>query len=349
MFNNAAIDGNPEGIRYTEIDMTLPGNGTIGTPTGDVTAIKDVELTSGVSVTEMLGAHAVDCNNYWVVGHEKETNNFISIKVTAAGPQAPVYTPIGPVLYGNAGRGTIKISPDGAKLIMLSGWPSGNSIYNFDKVTGIVSNSKTIPVVNSVNWGYGAEWSPNSQYLYFSGAIPSKGIYGYNLSNKSTFIVSPTLAIGDLEMAPDGKIYGVGSQIGISSVATISNPNDGTNAILDVNGYTMTTGSGNYGLPASYSCIVATKTPVINSDKTSINLKNNPVVNELVFSVNSKIISSFEVLIISLSGDIVYSRTHSLTDSEMKIDVTSFNSGTYLLRLLSEDKEIISQKFIKVD
>jgi hypothetical protein len=54
---------------------------------------------------------------------------------------------------------------------------------------------------------------------------------------------------------------------------------------------------------------------------------------------------TYQVNIYSTSGKLEYS-------SELnsgQIDVSNLSSGTYLLRLLSGNKEVGSQKFIKVD
>lgn len=257
MFNNAAIDGNQQGVRWTEIDMSLAGNGSVSYPFGDVTANKDVERTPGVYVTEIMGTYSSSCDGYWVVSHENKTDRFISIKVTSAGPQPPVHTSAGPTASSMSGRGSIKISSDGLKLVMAGGWPTFINVFDFNATTGIVSNPEKIGGTGLIDYGYGIQWSPSNEYVYVSGATPQTGIFGYNLTTKTTFMVNSDLRIGDLEMAPDGKIYGASASYG-NKLVSISNPDDGYTAVFDASGYSLLTATGNYGLPASYSCSLVT-------------------------------------------------------------------------------------------
>lgn len=349
MFNNAATDGATEGIRWTEIDMELTGNGTLNNPCGDVTSNKDISLTPGKSVTEMLGVLVVSCDEYWVVGHEKNSDNFISIKVTENGPQTAIYSASGPTVTSYGARGSIKISPDGTKLIMAGGFPTYINVFDFDKNTGLVSNVLKVPKANDIDYGYGAEWSPNSKYVYYSSYAGQPGINGYNTETNTSFIVNDTLAIGDLQMAPDGKIYCVpNSQLG-NTLATISNPNDGESAIFDANAYTMTTAVGNMGLPASYSCESTTNTTSPNTNISHLKLKQNPVQDNLVFSIKGNSTVAYQVSIVSITGNIVLSTTIIPNLGEIKLNISSLQSGNYLLRVLSQGKNVGSKKFIKLN
>ncbi len=245
----SAIDGTPgNGIRWTEIDMTLDAG------KGDVTANKDIKLTGGDQVTEMIGVYAVSCNEFWVVGHEYSSNNFIVIHVTAGGPQAPVKYAVGPNISAAGGaRGSIKISPDGKKLVMVGGWPTGMNIFDFNAVTGAVSNHVAVGTVAGMTWAYGAEWSPNSRYVFMGGYTVINGIVVYDVQTSTGASVTGAGLYGVLQMGPDGVIY-VAPQNNGGDLSTISNPNNGAAATFTSNGYAVGGVGAWLGLPQSYTC-----------------------------------------------------------------------------------------------
>ena len=67
----------PNGVTYSIVDMTLPGNGTVAVPLGDVTATKNVLLQAqtvgGDNISEKVGV-VQNCNgvDYWVVLEREE-------------------------------------------------------------------------------------------------------------------------------------------------------------------------------------------------------------------------------------------------------------------------------------
>ncbi|WP_452602772.1 T9SS type B sorting domain-containing protein [Pontimicrobium sp. MEBiC06410] len=199
------------GLQYSEVDMALDGG------LGGITANKNILLET--STTEKITAIKNDTTNeFWVVSHKWESDEFIAYNVSSAGVNtAPIISSVGTYVGGNnfEAIGQIKISPDGTKLavVRLLG-VAEVELFNFDATTGIVSNPLTILDVPSDNQEvYGVEFSPNSKLLYVS--ITGVGVYQYNLEAGSNFdiiqsqflLTTEIDSYGALQLASSGKIY----------------------------------------------------------------------------------------------------------------------------------------------
>ena len=169
----------PNGLRYSEVDMTLNGGN------GDITNQKNIELNA--STTEKISAvkHANGID-FWVVTHDWNNNNFLSYRVTAAGVNmTPVTSSVGEI-HGDNGldsKGYMKISPDASRLALAS-W-SGNSvveIFDFNNSSGVVSNPILIGngffSSGPASGAYGVEFSPDSDLLYVT---DQKFLFGFIL------------------------------------------------------------------------------------------------------------------------------------------------------------------------
>jgi hypothetical protein len=119
----------------------------------------------------------------------------------------------------------MKLSPNGKKLVM--GGYSFFELYDFDASTGIVSNP--LLLTNALS-AYGCEFSPDGTKLYTS-SIQMHRIWQWDMcAGSNTAIVASqfTIAttqgpIGQLQLAPDGKIYG--ARFYKPDLAVINNPN----------------------------------------------------------------------------------------------------------------------------
>lgn len=215
-------------LRYSVIDMSLNGG------KGDVLpGIKNNTLDTGLS-EKMIIAPA--CNGLWLITHHIDSPIFYSYKI-----DNPLY--VGRPVVSNTGGmvsegmyyiGEIKLSPN-EKNIALGNWISdvfgitGKSpieIFDFDRVTGKISNGKTI---DSSNLAYSVEFSPDNSRFYVADWDTS--IYQYDLSllpSISAVLSSKTKLNGDnftsLRRGPDGKIY-VNRHNFFTEISRINNPN----------------------------------------------------------------------------------------------------------------------------
>lgn len=212
------------GFKYYTVDMTADGG------LGNVVA-GPVNLSGSLSSqwTEKVTAVEADgCNGYWVIS--LVNNKFYAYYIDTTGvASSPVISTVGNSVSDV--RGYLKVSPDGTKLVAAN-MSSGTFLYDFDVVTGQVSNG------NSLNTGgengYGVEFSIDSKRLYVSTgeytAGSTENLYQYNLDlpdfnaiNASRFLVhSYTNRRGALQLASNGKIYWASD--GSNNISVINNP-----------------------------------------------------------------------------------------------------------------------------
>ena len=272
--------GYANGLRYSEIDLTLNGG------LGDVTAVKNVLLYSPTS--EKLTVVKHDNNiDYWVLSHGFGNNTFYAHLLTSSGFSAPVQTNIGifvPNTSSDFSLGTLKASPDGSKIVACYQFLNVVELFDFDNSTGVISNPQT--VVNSTNWVYGAEFSSNNEVLYIS-AISGSHIYQLDLtsSNIPASINDFTIGgsqIGSLQLGPDNKIYV--AVFNSNYLHVIHNPEViGTGCNLMTNDLYLGGRVSQYGLPCFSQSIFYNPT---------IQLQNACVGENVNFSFNTSTITS---------------------------------------------------------
>ncbi|MEO8087579.1 MAG: T9SS type A sorting domain-containing protein [Bacteroidota bacterium] len=237
---------NSGGLTYSMVDMTLnAGNGNITT--------LNTPLVTPVG-EKLTGFQKPGSNDIWVLTHEWGTANFYAYLVTAAGLNAPVITSVGQVHSGpDNAIGYMKMSPNGDKLCLAQSRNNNFELFDFDALTGIVSNPLILP---ATFFTYGIEFSQDGTILY--AAEFSNKIYQFDLSLgsgaaiiASQLLLLPTpvgTEIGALQMAPDGKIYVCKN--GGNFCGVINNPGTlGQGCNYVDNGFNIAPHSGIEGLP----------------------------------------------------------------------------------------------------
>lgn len=128
------------------------------------------------------------------------------------------------------GIGQLKFCSDGTKLAFADWQNKKVVIANFNKFTGVVSNRRYI---SGFIKPYGIEFSPNSKLLYITDLVPNESVFYQSIipnldAHKNSCFKIHSVKIlhhfGALQLAPDGKIYGVLS--GYQYVNVISFPNN---------------------------------------------------------------------------------------------------------------------------
>lgn len=260
-------------VRYSVVDMTLNGG------FGDVvTTQKNVPLwTMGGTEHDPPGsgmiAVAGDNCNVWLVTHvtgndNNNSNMFKVFEITEAGVNTtPVVSQTGNVKGPNAYLTSVmKISPDRHKLATTTftiGAVNGVTVdssavelHDFDPATGIVSNSLLLDGYGTFFYNIlGVEFSPDGSKLYYSMpfrplmAPGSGGLFQMDLSlptlaaiQASRTAVSTTFLLGDLQRAPDNKLYIGYFNSGNTFADRIDNPNAaGTACGYVTPGFALTT------------------------------------------------------------------------------------------------------------
>ena len=210
--------GNIEGVKYSEVDMTLNGGN------GDITANKNITLT-GRSTEKISAVQHANGTDYWIATHTWNSDEFSVFEITEAGVSAtPVNSNIGSVHGGLAFStiGYMKFSPNGKRLA-LAKWSTDSTveIFDFDSSTGVISNPILIDNFFGANYedgAYGIEFSPNSNLLYVTEldlvGFQSK-LYQFDLSlytapaiiASSEIIYDGRDVLAALQLGSNGQIY----------------------------------------------------------------------------------------------------------------------------------------------
>lgn len=250
VFTTGDVDnGGLDGLNYSVVDMSLPGNGTVDNPLGDVVPGSKNTLAYN-QTSEMLAATGNTCGDtIWVVAHTYLLDTLLAYPVTENGVGSAVKTAIGPSLGGNSGsRGSADFNPQGDKLCMGFLWPGGAHIFDFNKSTGVFNNHVQV----NGSGAYGCEWSHDGLKAYFNNHSGGT-ITQYNTTNStSTIVTSAGGVLGEMERAPDGKIY-IGQSNGMTFISSIDDPDavDGPTAGFTLNSIDF--GIAVYfGLPQQY-------------------------------------------------------------------------------------------------
>ncbi|MFD2550303.1 T9SS type B sorting domain-containing protein [Bizionia sediminis] len=246
------------GFRYSEVDMRLD-NGLGGV----VRSTKNTQLRDENNVpiiaTEKLAAVLKDCESGNILVATQVNNNsgsdlFYVFEVSNSGITLTGPPSSAGMNSPNNGRGYLKFSPDGSKLVSAN-IESGLFLYDFDTNTGQVTFRQRIIInddeLNTANRAYGVEFSSNSNVLYvstyndFSSNSTSENnnpnnhfsaLLQFNVSlNRASAVNSSQVILeakqgyrSALQLGPDGKIYKTESSTyntGLPYLSVIEQPN----------------------------------------------------------------------------------------------------------------------------
>jgi hypothetical protein len=280
---NAAETGYANGLRYSIVDMTLRGG------LGDVTSKNNFLFQRAA---EKLAGVGDGNGGFWVVAHVMEDDQFFAYHILAGSgctlePDAPTkISAVGSTFSGGTadyGQGQMKISPDGTKLV-VAGLDYGNTsfieLFKFDKTTGVVSNygpGGTLIRDSNGDMFYGVEFSPDGKKLYATTFLKNNKVFQYSVLSNSLSaktlvkdyggVAGQEYHVGQLQLAPDGKIYiarpkrnnsTVGPMQGENYLDALTTPNTGTGGFLSHAINLAGTSQSRIGLPTvvagGFSC-----------------------------------------------------------------------------------------------
>ena len=226
------------GLRYSVVDMTLNGG------LGDVQVATLNTLIANDLTEKLIVIRSAEIQAYWVIAHKRNANEFLAWKIDACGVTAqPVVSTVGsnfasaPFGANEAWSGAMDASPDGNRIGMPVDWSDRIEFFDFNKITGVVSNPLTVNVTDDSNppflRKYGACFSPDGSKFYYTNM---NSVYQLNLgtytsaaiASSITLIYSPLLEPNNnycfqIEQAPNNKLYvSIGNT---GRLDEISNPN----------------------------------------------------------------------------------------------------------------------------
>lgn len=202
------FQGDPNGLRYTEVDITLNGGN------GDVTAVKNIPLLTPVTEKQTVVKNAAG-DGYWLIVHYFGNNAFYVYPITTSGIGTPVISNAGTAITAEQPSiGYLKASADGSRLLACN-QNINAELFDFDTATGIVSN----PLVLTNESSYSGTFSLSGNRVYITNGEGQfmKKLYQYDLTAADipasrTLIYendepNSTIYMGAMQLGPDGKIY----------------------------------------------------------------------------------------------------------------------------------------------
>lgn len=260
--DTSTFEGDPDrGLNYSVVDMSR-NNGLGGVMQKNIPLLADcsekitavVKDCSDQSIWLLTFASSNGSANIFDTFHafEINTNGVVQQSVSSTFSGIDVTDP----------RGYLKISPDGKKLASAN-MKSGLFVYDFDARTGVVTNQEQIAITGEAYAPYGAEFSPNSQFLYihasndiFNDSGNTSTLLQYdmlvpNVAQSLVTIDSRNIFRGALQLGANGKIYRTTANSyfeGTPFLSVINRPNLKGNAsnymhdAISLNGKTATQG-----------------------------------------------------------------------------------------------------------
>ncbi|MCH2228746.1 MAG: T9SS type A sorting domain-containing protein [Crocinitomicaceae bacterium] len=268
IFALTALGGTDYGLRYSIVDMSLPGNGTIASPLGDIDPIeKDILVFASDTLAEKIKVvQKGNTENFWVITRSVNNDLFYSFEVTATGVNSiPVVSVISPTNWptsiGSPVFSWIAVNKNRDMIAEANGFGPDVKLFNFDNQTGILSLAEVLIPTGTFGSDipYGIEFSPSGNVLYASWFTGGNTTYissfditagaGSIAGTRQDFLVgiNTTAEYSGLTKAPDGKIYG--SRNGYTHMITLETPENYLNPNLTIPGYDPSPGSAIIGMP----------------------------------------------------------------------------------------------------
>ena len=214
------------GLSYFVVDMNQNnGNGAV------VEFNKKLLTPAYEGLSATIHANGI---HYWLIASDTNQNSIL-FRITEGG----IDTVLSHAGSGHpSGFNYYKFSPN-SKYLFTEG-----AIYEFNNMTGAITNRQNIPQSK-----YGS-FSPNSNYFY---TIHNERLIQYNVLESniaaSRYIINDSVEFGQLQLAPDGKIY-ISGGINNPWLHTISCPNDkGSKCNFERQALQLSTGECLFGLP----------------------------------------------------------------------------------------------------
>lgn len=311
-------------------------------------------------------------------------NTFYRYLLDVNGVNGPFTQSIGPSMIANLIRYTL--NKDANKLIAAT--DGMLEIFDFDRCSGLLSNQRVIQDYTQTptyTQGYYAEFSPSSQFVYVAtGSYQQLGlIMQFNLMDTNPLLSADTIyqfttpmASGSLRRAINDKIYWActyHTTFGLSfpypdtlfnfinsNISVINHP-DSLGAACDIQPFSINLGgSRTYGgLPNNPNrflgpldgSICDSLTVAISelSNDYNVSVFPNPIQDRFYIGFDPSRFQLKTVLLFNSMG-IEYQVDYSSYkgDNMLEIDCSGLPTGTYFVKLVSEEKEVVCRKIVKL-
>lgn len=350
--------------RYHAIDISM--NGGLGGM-----LFKDSLLYNMPSTEKITAIKHNNGNDLWIVGHEYNTNNYLSFHFTASGINTtPVISAIGKV-HGDPSTasavGELKASPNGQKIASVTLYHPNIELFDFNKSTGALSNLITIPAIagfDGLNYPisnlYGLSFSKNSKMLYATQWLSSDSlskIIQLNVSSndssqisnsKFTIFSTSEKNLYSLKLAPDEKIY-VAQNPTKTFLGRINYPDSiGLSCGYVDSAISLGGSHSGWGLNnlMEYDEYCTEIPDGISSEifTEAIEVSPNPCSDRLLINFTEQSIANYNIYVRTVTGQSLF-QPLATSPGKAVMDIHNLPTGVYLLQIKDEQKRIYNRKF----
>ena len=199
----------PQYLYLSVIDMSLDGGN------GEVVSMNQVVFDGDVQPGHLTAVRHGNGRDWWVYGHEFDSDVFLRWLVTPQGLSGPISQSSG--VFRAPDPGQVVFSQDGNRFAYFAG-ETGLDVFDVDRCDGTFNHIGHVDV-DSADFGIGAAFSPNGRFIYLSAetrmfqvdgdASDLQGSLLQIATWDSTYSPGFPLAtlFGASKLAPDGKIY----------------------------------------------------------------------------------------------------------------------------------------------
>lgn len=356
-----------KGLRYSMVDICNDGG------LGDVMAsAKNISLADTVAekITATRHSNGID---YWIIVHKYLSDAFYAFQLTSSGITNMVVTHIGSVHQGYCGSptvsingmGSMKASPDGNKIAIVSAQRCNNisELFDFNKTTGVLSNAVKLRTDSVAIGLYGVSFSRDNSKLYISSWINNDRIYQYDLPSgtPSVIVASKNIVATHaggpwfmaMQLGPDGKIYI--AERNQTSMGVINSPNlSGMSCGYQTNAVSLGGKKNVLGLPnfidffdysnTMYQCEIPTGIAE-NNTNSALSVFPNPCKDQ-IWIKGSNLPDGMELKLMDIFGKQVCSLPVKQNEDA---NLGKLDSGVYFYFLVNKatGKVISSGKLVK--
>ena len=243
-----AWSNNSIGMRYSLVNVK--GNNDSGE-----LILKNVILHPN-STEKISAVNHQNGKDIWVVGHEFGNNIFYSYLLTKNGfVKCPILSNEGfQVIRTGSTQGNIKFSNDGQYLVNTYLYDDLTDYFELFKFDNKVGSFIELQLFPDYPLPYGAEFSPNSRFLYIAGNYDLLQIDLNSYSIKTIIHSAKGKFINSLQIAKDYKIYC--ALLDSTKLGVIDFPDSlGSKCNFRINGPSLNGKKCQYGLPSfNQSC-----------------------------------------------------------------------------------------------
>ena len=234
-------NANAKGINYSIADLSA--NGGLGKIT-----TKNVQLLPSPLDENIAGILNANGKDFWLVHNTGRFFYVWAITAEAGFSATPQIYDIGftPVIDASAALGTLKFSSDNTRFARPTYTGKQMITGFFDTSTGVVSGVKATNLASISTKPYALEFSPSGEYIFYN-TSESGPLYrvSFNDARNGLFGINTTLPISNVQLSPDGRIYGI--RINTRTLYVIMNPDEGGTDIRTMDNFLVA--NATYGLP----------------------------------------------------------------------------------------------------